>query len=190
MSEDLREQLGEVRARVDERWEELEPRRRRAQVGVLTAAQQLVTALLILPRILVRLLGAVADVTDRLAGPSQELTARARAAAEVGADRGAELADRARDLAAALPVRAEVVTARSRRRRRLTILGVLAAGFSAGAALGWVLGRRRVPAEVRYDPLVSVVDADPTPLSSEVEADAGAETVADAVEGEAADPAT
>lgn len=172
---------------VDQRWEELEPRRRRAQVGVLGAAQQLLTAVLILPRILVRVLGAVADVTDRLAGPGQELTARARAAAEIGADRGAELADRARELATALPVRAEVVTPRTRRRRRLTLIGVLAAGFSAGATVGWLLGRRRVPTEVRYDPLVSVVDpgdagpgAQPQPTTTD--------TAADAVEGQAADP--
>jgi hypothetical protein len=124
---DLAARADEVRDRVPELVDELEPRVRQARIRGWELVRALIGALLVLPRVLVRVLRVLPG------------------AVETAADRSGELADRARHAAART---APVQRARRRRRKQLALW--TAGGFLAGAATGWLLARRRAP-EVRYE---------------------------------------
>jgi hypothetical protein len=117
----------EVRDRVPELVDDLEPAVREARIKGWELLRAVIGALLVLPRLLVRLLGVLPGVV------------------ETAAEQGGELAGRARKAASSVPP-----VQRSRRRRRNQLVACTAGGFVAGAVTGWLLARRR-PAEVRYE---------------------------------------
>jgi hypothetical protein len=123
-AEDLRD---EVRDRVPELLEDLEPAARKAQVTMWVALRHLIAALLVLPRVLVRVLGAL----PRLVEGAEKLFRDAE-------KQGGELAERARDAAGSVPT-----VKRLRRRRRTQLAAWTAGGFALGAVTGWLLARRR-----------------------------------------------
>jgi hypothetical protein len=135
--DDVRELADDVRGDVQDRVPEfLEPVARQAQLQWWELLRQVVGALLVLPRLLVRGLGALPDVVDRLS----DLFGSA-------AEQGGELADRARDAASSVPT-----VRRLRRRRRTQLAAWTAGGFALGAVTGWLLGRRQ-RAEMMYEPV-------------------------------------
>jgi hypothetical protein len=123
-AEHLRE---DVQGRMPELLEELEPAKRKAQIKGWELVRQLAGLLLIVPRLVVRMLGALPQVV------------------EDAAEHGGDLAERAREAAGSVPA-----VQRSRRRRRMQLFAGIAAGFAAGTLFGWLLARRR-PAEVPYE---------------------------------------
>jgi hypothetical protein len=116
----------ELKGTVDHRLEELEPAVRRARIGFWQALRTLIGALLVLPRMAVRVLGVVADTL-------QEVT-----------DRGPAVAARVRHIT---PTHAPSRSDRLRAGARTA--AIVGASFSAGAIVGWVLARRRAT-EVDY----------------------------------------
>jgi hypothetical protein len=148
---DLALDVGEdVRDRVPE---DLEPVARQARIRWWELVRQVVGALLVLPRLLVRGIGALPSLVDGAA----DLLGGA-------AEQGGELADRAREAASSVPT-----VRRMRRRRRTQLAAWTAGGFALGALTGWLLGRRQ-RAAMLYEP-VSVDDH----LSTLGEATEGAE---------------
>jgi hypothetical protein len=136
----LRDQLEELdlRARFDDARslaeharadvaDDLEPAVREARIKGWELLRAVIGALLVLPRLLVRLLGSLPGVV------------------ETAAEQGGELAGRARKAASSVPA-----VQRSRRRRRNLLVACTAGGFVAGAVTGWQLARRR-PAAVSYE---------------------------------------
>ncbi len=85
--------------------------------------------------------------------------------AEIASERGVELSERARDVAAAVPP-----SRRVRRRRRGRLVLVTAGGLGFGVVLGWLLARRAQ--RLRDGVLVEVADVAPNPVDGAVE-DAG-----------------
>jgi hypothetical protein len=126
---DLRhEAAAELKGTVDDRLEELEPAVRRARIGFWQALRTLIGALLVLPRLAVRILGVVADTLE-------EVT-----------DRGPAVAARVKQVAGVRPP-----SRRERLRAGARTAAIVGASFSAGAIVGWLLARRRA-AEVAYEP--------------------------------------
>jgi hypothetical protein len=117
----------EVRDRVPELVDDLEPAVREARIKGWELLRAVIGALLVLPRVLVRVLGALPGVV------------------ETAAAQGGELAGRARKAASAVPP-----VQRSRRRRRNQLLACTAGGFVVGAVTGWLVARRQ-PAEDRSE---------------------------------------
>lgn len=111
--EQLRDRSGELR-------EELDPALRRAGISLWEALRVLISALLVLPRMLVRLVG---------------LVARATVAVTAGCE---QVAQRTQQVAARIP---EPRGVRLRRRVRGGLW--LLAAFSAGLGTGWLLARSR-----------------------------------------------
>jgi hypothetical protein len=134
----------DVRDRVPGLLEDLEPVARQAQIRWWELVRQVVSALLVLPRLLVRGLGAlpgvVGSLTDLFGGAAQQ---------------GGELAERARDAASSVPT-----LRRMRRRRRTQLAAWTAGGFALGALTGWLLGRRQ-RAEMVFDPVAAVDERAP-----------------------------
>ncbi len=134
--EELRDVVGNPRERVDElrevatetaetareRAEDLEPVLRQLAIQILTVFRALVGLLLIVPRLVVRGLGAVGDLLDR---------------AEVAREKGYELSERARDVARSVPP-----SRRGRWKRRLLATTLFGAGFAIGFAIGWFTANR------------------------------------------------
>lgn len=155
LTSELRERAEHVRDRAEEmrgRAEDLRPAVRRTEIGALSIIRDLLGVLLVVPRLVVRLLGSVADAVDS------------------AAERGGVLAERGREAIDALP------EARSTRRRR-RLKGVLwvAGGFAAGFVAGWLVAQRQTEelmAEVRaVDDLAD--DASPTEVRAEKPSDDG-----------------
>jgi hypothetical protein len=140
---DVVDRAGQVRDDVTDRvpaaLEDLEPATRRARMAGWEVLRRSIGVLLILPRLLVRLLGALPPLVER------------------AADQGADLADRSREAAAAVPA------VRRRRERRRTQLALwTAGGFALGVLVGWLLGRRRRE-EVTYEATQGDVDEQRVP---------------------------
>jgi hypothetical protein len=127
--EDVRERAEHVRddvlERVPELLDDLEPAKRKAQLTGWSLFRRVVGILLVLPRVLVRVLGALPGVVEAAAG------------------RGQDLAERTREAAGAVPS-----VKRLRRRRRTQLAAWTAGGFALGVLTGWLLGRRTSPAPV------------------------------------------
>lgn len=117
---------------------DLDPAVVRAQAGLWSTVKVLGSALAALPVFLARVVRAVS------------------AAADVLADRGHELTERGREVAASVPPSRRMV-----RRTRLRSFGLVAAGLAAGMAIGFVLGRRGERA--RADDLAAHLEFDPVP---------------------------
>lgn len=140
--EEITDRANDAREVVTDRYHDLEdelavevPRAvRRARVGAWGAARSGLGVLLVLPKLIVRVLGALSTAADH--------------AAVLGADvaeRGADVADRGLELAESLPS-----SRRERRRARVRTAGWFTAGFGAGIVVGWVLARRQATV-VTYD---------------------------------------
>jgi hypothetical protein len=120
--------LGEdVRERVPALLEDLEPASRQARIKGWELLRSLVGVLFVLPRLLVRVLGALPGLVDR------------------ATEQGGEVADRARHAASSVPA-----VRHARRRRRTQLVAWTAGGFVAGVLTGWLLGRRARP-EIAYE---------------------------------------
>lgn len=128
-SEQLKDRSGELR-------EELDPALRRAGIGFWEAFQVLVSALLVLPRLLVRLVG---------------LLARATVVVTQGCE---EVSQRTQQVAARVP---EPRGVRARRRLRGGLWLLLA--FGTGVGTGWLLARSRHDDELIYDAPQAVAPA-------------------------------
>lgn len=156
----------DVRDRVPELLEDLQPVARQAQVRWWELFRRIVGALLVLPRSLVRGLGAlpgvVEGVADLFGGAAQQ---------------GGELADRAREAASSVPT-----VRRLRRRRRTQLAAWTAGGFALGATVGWLLGRRQ-RVEVVFDPFQ---DVDEGAMQGEATEGADDDLVVPSVNGAAA----
>ncbi len=151
LAEDLRERVGDPRERAEElreaaieaaetareRAEDLQPLVRRCAANVLQVFHGLLGVLLVVPRLMVSGLGALADLVDR-----------AEVAGEKGREKGHELAERARDAAHAVPP-----SRRMRWKRRCTNAGLVGGGFAIGFAVGWFAARRAAeePAEYGFE---------------------------------------
>jgi hypothetical protein len=135
LRDDVREQAEHVRELV----EELEPATRQARIKGWELVRQVIGALLVLPRLAVRLLGALPPVV------------------EGAAEQGGELADRARHVAGTVPQ-----VRRHRQRRRLQLAAWTAGGFAAGVVTGWLLARRQ-PTEMIYESTQGDTDELPIP---------------------------
>jgi hypothetical protein len=129
----------DVRDGVPALLDDLEPTTRQARIRAWELVRWAVGVLLVVPRLLVRLLGALPDTVERTA------------------EHGTDLADRARHAAASVPA-----VRRTRRRRRTQLAAWTAGGFVAGAAVGWFLGRRTTP-EVSYEATQGDTLAPPLP---------------------------
>ena len=119
-----------------DRAEDLRPAVRRTEIGALSILRDVLGVLLIVPRLVVRLLGTVADAVDTTAA------------------RGEDLAERGRQAIDALP------EARStRRQRRMRGAAWVVGGFAAGFVTGWLVAQRQAE-ELVYDlpPAVGVAD--------------------------------
>jgi hypothetical protein len=139
LGHEVLERASEVRERVPELLEDLEPASRRARIKGWELVRTLIGVLLILPRLLVRLVGVLPNVVER------------------AAEQGGEVADRARHVAGSVP---SVRHARRRRQRQLAAW--TAGGFVAGAVTGWLLGRRTRP-ELTYEATVGDAGGAPVP---------------------------
>jgi hypothetical protein len=117
----------DVQQRVPELIEDLEPASRQARIQAWEVFRRVVGALLVLPRLLVRLVQALPPVV------------------EGAAEQGGELAARASHAAAAVPA-----VKQRRRRRRTQLAAWTVGGFAAGLLTGWLLARRR-PTEVTFE---------------------------------------
>jgi hypothetical protein len=122
LGHEVLERAADVRERVPDLLEDLEPASRRARIKGWELVRTLVGVLLVLPRLVVRLLGALPNVVER------------------AADQGGEVADRARHVASSVPS-----VRHARRRRQKQLIAWTAGGFVAGAVTGWFLGRRTRP---------------------------------------------
>ncbi len=111
-TEAARERAAQARERAAELADAIEPARKRITGGAGPALRALVRALLLLPSLLAKVLGAVSRVVE-------------------------SLAERGRDAAA----RVEPPATR-KRRSRLRTAGFVAGGFAAGAATGWMVHAR------------------------------------------------
>jgi hypothetical protein len=129
----------DVRERVPAVLEDLEPTTRQARIKGWELVRWLIGAVLVVPRMVVRLLGALPDTVERTA------------------EQSSELADRARHAAASVPA-----VRRLRRRRRAQLAAWTAGGFVVGAAVGWLLGRRSQP-EVSYEATQGDTLSEPIP---------------------------
>ncbi len=119
--EHLKDRSGELR-------EELDPALRRAGIGLWEAFQVLISALLVLPRLLVRLIGFIARVTVVVTNSCEEVSQRTQqVAARIPEPRG--------------------VRARRRVRAGLWLL----AAFGTGLGIGWLLARSQRDDELIYD---------------------------------------
>jgi len=133
---DLRDRAGKARGELTERWHELEEDLPvdtgkvglQLQRGMWQGAQVALAGLLVLPKLLVRLLGGLGDLSDDVA------------------KRGVDVGERAREAAAVIPP-----SRRERRRRAFRTTAWGGAGFGIGLGLGWFLGRRERPV-VTYEP--------------------------------------
>ncbi len=133
---ELRERAGQARGELTERWHELEEDLPvdtatvglQLQRGVWQGAQVALAGLLVLPKLLVRLLGSLGDLSDDVA------------------KRGVDVGERAREAAAVIPP-----SRRERRRRAVRTAAWGGAGFGIGLGVGWFLGRRERPI-VAYEP--------------------------------------
>lgn len=96
----------------------VEPRARKAGVGLLEVAQALLAVGVAVPRLVARALTIARSLTEH---------------AEVAQRRGHEIAERARDFAHAVPP-----SKRHRRHQRLHAAGWLSLGLAGGFAAGWV----------------------------------------------------
>lgn len=115
----------DVRERAPELAEELRPVVRRTEIRALSLLQTLIGGLLFVPRVVVRVLGVLADAVDEVV------------------DRGGDLVERGREVADTLP------EARStRRRRRVKSALWVGAGFAAGFVTGWLVAQRQAEALV------------------------------------------
>jgi hypothetical protein len=104
---------------------------RRAGIGVLEGAQAVIGLVVAVPRLFVRALRIARELTER---------------AERVADHSHELRARARRVAQAVEA-----PRRARRRRRVESVGLVAAGFGVGVAVGWFVADRRIRAEREHD---------------------------------------
>ena len=133
---DLLERADKTRGELGERWHELEEElpvdtekvALHLQRGVWQGVQVALAGLLVLPRLLVRLLGGLGELSDDVA------------------KRGVDVGERAREAAAIVPP-----SRRERRRRALRTAAWGGVGFGFGLGMGWVLGRRERPI-VTYEP--------------------------------------
>ncbi len=133
---DLMERAGKTRDELTERWHELEEDLpvdtekvgRQVERGLWQGAQVALAGLLVLPKLLVRLLGSLGDLSDDVA------------------KRGVDVGERAREAAAVIPP-----SRRERRRGALRTAAWGGAGFGIGLGVGWFLGRRERPI-VSYEP--------------------------------------
>lgn len=100
----------------------------KARLGAWQAFQQGLTALLAVPALIVRGLGALSGIADVLV------------------DRGADVSERGRELVAAVPP-----SKAERRRARVRTAGVASLGLLVGAVVGWVLAARKQTV-VTYEP--------------------------------------
>ncbi len=130
------ERADDVRERAPEMIEDLRPVVRRTEIRAWSLLRAATDVLLLVPRIVVRVLGVLADTIDELA------------------DRGEHLAERGREVADSLPA------ARSTRRRR-RVRGALwvTGGFAAGFVTGWLVAQRQAE-ELVYE----ATDAEESPL--------------------------
>jgi hypothetical protein len=104
---------------------------RRAGIGVLEGVQAVLGVVFALPRLVVRALGVARALSERV---------------EDAGELGDDLRERARLLA-----RAVESPRADRRRRRVRSAGLVAAGFGAGVAVGWLLADRRARAVREHD---------------------------------------
>lgn len=117
---ELTEELQERAEQVLERAEELRPVVRRSEIRALGFLRTLIDVALILPRVVVRTLGVVADAIDEVV------------------DRGGALVERGREVAHA------ATEPRSTRCRRCMKAALwLAGGFAIGFATGWLVAQRQ-----------------------------------------------
>ena len=137
--------LGEVRDHVDLDIE-VEPIVHKAQLGFWQVVGAIGGALLTIPRVLVRALALLSSSVDEVLTRS--------------ADVGADLAERTREVAAAVPP-----SRRDRRQDRLRAAGFIGAGFGVGFLAGWIVGRRGEASEM-FDELPPI-DTVATPATGE-----------------------
>lgn len=110
----------------------VEPRARRAGVGVLELGQALIAVAVAVPRLVSKSLTIARVLTER---------------AEAASRRGHEVAEKTREFAHAVPP-----SAREIRSRRWRVVGWLSLGFAGGFAAGWIVGDARgLAAQARDD---------------------------------------
>ncbi len=134
----ISERAAQARDEAARRWHDLEEELpvdvdvekvgRQIERGVWQVISSLLSVLLLVPKLLVRGLGALGRFADDLG------------------DRGVVAGERAREAVAAVPP-----SRRDRRRRTLRTAAWTGAGFGAGILVGWVLGRRD-DTTVSYEP--------------------------------------
>ena len=117
--DEVRERVDGLRDLVEE--VDIEPAVRRARIGVWQVVRSLAGAVAALARLAPRGLAALSSVVDE------------------ASERGAEVSERARELATAVPP-----SRRDRRRRRLRTAAWAGGGFGVGLGVGWFLARRSV----------------------------------------------
>lgn len=98
---------------------------RKAKITGWSAFRCGISALLLLPRQVVRLIGSLSKMADRAADMGEDV-----------AERSAEMRGRGRDFIEHLP------TARQRRKDRIRLAAFTSLGVVVGVAVGWVIGRR------------------------------------------------
>ena len=167
----LRRQAADLRKEALDRWEDLEDDLpvdvdevaahartgvRKARIGLWEVVRVIGELLLVVPRAIVHGLGLLGDVVDDLA------------------DRGAQVSERVRDVADAVPP-----SRRGRRRQVRQRLVWVVVGFLGGLCAGWTLASRRAPL-VTYE--------SPQPLEGPAGELGTVDELADEL-GHAADPA-
>lgn len=152
LGDDLGERAAAARATILERYRALEQElpveeiTRRAQLGAWQALRAGLSGVLVLPGLVVRGLGALSTAADDLAV------------------RGADVAERSRELVAVVPP-----SKAERRKRRRRTIGVALLGFLVGLVTGWLVADLdNTP--VIYEPTGSTngaPDPDPDPASDD-----------------------
>lgn len=162
----ISERTAQARTEAARRWHELEDELpvevdaqqvgRQLERGLWQVISASLSILLLVPKLLVRGLGALGDLADDVA------------------DRGVVVGERAREAAAAVPP-----SRRERRRRAARTAAWTGAGFGFGLLVGWLVGRRD-DTTVTYEPadlgahLSPSVDPEPVPPAADTGAGAGA----------------
>lgn len=140
--EDLADFAGDAREVVVERYHDLESDLpvdmeqvvRRARISGWQVFRGLISLVMVIPRLVVSLLGSLSRASDHAVELGDEV-----------AERAGEMGVRGRQALASLPV-----SRRERRRWRMRVVGVAAAGLALGGALGWLIARRQATI-VTYD---------------------------------------